>query len=131
MALNILKGILYVIITVYGMAIVVRVIDILSKKLDEIQANTKLAEYERLNSYIDVAQNVVETAVLSVSQTYVDELKKSGKFTKESHYEAKEQAINIANELLTSDVRNAITNLYGDVDTYIDNLVEKYVLEWK
>lgn len=131
MALNILKGILYVIITVYGMAIVVRVIDILSKKLDEIQANTKLAEYERLNSYIDIAQNVVETAVLSVSQTYVDELKKSGKFTKESHYEAKEQAINIANELLTSDVRNAITNLYGDVDTYIDNLVEKYVLEWK
>ena len=27
--------------------------------------------------------------------------------------------------------KKAITNLYGDVDTYIDNLVEKYVLELK
>ena len=131
MALNILKGILYVIITVYGMAIVVRVIDILSKKLDEIQANTKLAEYERLNSYIDVAQDAVETAVLSVSQAYVNELKKNGSFTKEAHYKAKEQAIDIANSLITSDVRNAIETLHGDVDTYIDNLVEKYVLELK
>ena len=131
MILNILKGILYVIIIMYGATIIERVVSILGKKLDEIQANTKLAEYERLNSYIDVAQDAVETAVLSVSQTYVGELKKNGSFTKEAHYQAKKQAIDIANTLITKDVKKAITNLYGDVDTYIDNLVEKYVLELK
>lgn len=129
MVLSILKGILYVLITVYAMGIVARVIAILNSKIDEIQANTKLAENGKLNSYVDIAQGVVEIAVLSVAQTYVDELKKNGEFTKEAHYKAKNKAIEIANELITNDVRNAIKTLYGDVDTYIENLVEKFVLK--
>ena len=56
---------------------------------------------------------------------------KNGAFTKEAHYQAKEQAVNIANALITKDVRDAIETLHGDVDTYIDNLIEKCVLEIK
>lgn len=129
MVLSILKGFLYVLITVYALGVVARIITVLNSKIDEIQANTKLAENGKLNLYIDTAQKVVEIAVLSVAQTYVDELKKNGEFTKEAHYKAKNQAIEIANELITNDVRNAIKTVYGDVDTYIDNLVERFVLE--
>ena len=131
MVFSILKGILYVLITVYAIGIVARVIEVLNIKIDEIQANTKLAKNGKLNSYVDIAQGVVEVAVLSVMQVYVDELKKNGEFTKEAHYEAKNKAIEIANTLITNDVRNAIKTLYGDVDVYIENLIEKYVLELK
>ena len=40
------------------------------------------AEREKLNQYIDYAQEAITTAVTSVSQTYVDSLKKNGKFDK-------------------------------------------------
>ena len=130
-ALEILKGIVYIVVICYGVEIAGKVIDVFNKNIDEVQANTKLAEHQKLNLYIDVAQDAVETAVLSVSQTYVDVLKKNGAFTKEAHYQAKEQAVNIANALITKDVRDAIETLHGDVDTYIDNLIEKCVLEIK
>lgn len=128
---EVLSIVLYVAITGAGVVVVKKVLDHVNASIDDIQANTKLAEYEKLNKVIDRVQFVMTTIVQSVNQEFVDELKKSGKFTKESAIEAKEMALNMAESLITEEAANAIEQVYGDVDLYIDSLIETLVKELK
>lgn len=128
---DILSIIIYTVITGAGAIIVKKVLDRLNASIDNIQVNTKLAEYEKLNKIIDQVQSVVATIVQSVNQTFVDSLKQSGIFTKESAIEAKNMALDMADTLLTEEAINAIEQVYGDVDVYLDSLIETLVKELK
>jgi hypothetical protein len=128
---DILSVIIYAVITGAGAIIVKKVLDRLNASIDNIQVNTKLAEYEKLNKIIDQVQSVVATIVQSVNQTFVDSLKQSGIFTKESAIEAKNMALDMADTLLTEEAINAIEQVYGDVDVYLDSLIETLVKELK
>ena len=77
--------------------------------------------------YINGAVDAVSMAVSTVMQTYVDNVKKDGKFTQEAQNEAKAQAIEIATNLITVDAQKAITNLYGDFSVWICNKIEEEV----
>ena len=66
-------------------------------------------------------------AVSTVMQTYVDNIKKDGKFTQEAQNEAKAQAIEIATNLITVDAQKAITSMYGDFSVWIYNKIEEEV----
>lgn len=128
---EILSIALYVFITGAGVIVVKKVLDHINASIDDIQANTKLSEYEKLNIVIDRVQSVMTTIVQSVNQEFVDELKKSGTFTKESASEAKDMALNMANVLITEETANAIEQVYGDVDLYLDSLIEDLVKNLK
>lgn len=121
----------YTVITGCGLAIIKKVIDVANVKIDELQEVTELKKYEKLNKYIDDAQNVVATVVTSIAGTFVDSLKKSGNFSKEAQKEAKNQAIEISKSLITEEMKNAITVARGDFDVYLDNLIEQIVREIK
>lgn len=89
-----------------------------------------------VNSYIKNKQVVgivqcIETAVMSVAQTYVDALKKEGKFDSVAQEEAKKKAIEIATDLIGVKGQTLITKLYGDFATYLDNKIEELVKKTK
>lgn len=128
---EILSVLIYVIITGCGVAIVKKVLDFGNAKIDELQVTTKLSEYDKLNILIDQAQSVVTTIVQSINQTFVSSLKTSGEFTKESATQAKDMALQMAHELITDEIADAITSVYGNVDKYLDILVEQVVNELK
>lgn len=128
---EVMSLIMFAIITGAGVAIVDKLLRCMNASIDEIQKNTKLAEYKKLNTIIDGVQDMVTTIVQSVNQTFVSDLKKSKKFTKESAVEAKNKALEVAKELITEESANAIEEVYGNVDVYLDNLVESIVAELK
>lgn len=125
--MEVLKAVLYIILTTAGIALVRQAIVFLNKKIDEVQTGTELAEYEQLNSYIDAAQDIIQSVVLQVSQTYVDTLKAAGQFTNEAQAAAKSKAIDLAKTLISDAAREAIIVLYGDFDAYLDTMIEKWV----
>lgn len=123
--------VIFTIITGAGVVIVEKITKYVNASIDNVQESTKLAKYEKLNKIIDQVQVVVTTVVQSVNQVFVDDLKKSKKFTKESATEAKNKALEMAKELLTDEATTAIEQVYGNVDVYLDNLVESVVKELK
>jgi hypothetical protein len=112
------------IITACGVAIVAKLMQFINGKIDVAQTKVK---NEKVNWLIDKTQDVITTAVQSVSQTYVSTLKNEGKFDGVAAQEAKKRALEIIDELLTIDARKAIESTYGDVDTYINHAVEEAV----
>jgi len=124
---DILSIVIYTVITGAGVIVVKKVLDFVNTKIDEVQTNTQLSKYDSLNKIIDQVQSVVTTAVQATNQTFVDDLKKAKKFTKESATEAKNKAFETAKKLITEEAANAIEQVYGNVDVYLDNLIEDTV----
>lgn len=126
-----LRDLVYVVITVLVPVLLPKVLVFLNSKIDEVQKNAAIADNEIVNKYIDNVQTVLVTAVTSVSQTYVDSLKRAGAFTKEAQIEAKNKAIELAKTLITDEAANAITSTYGDFDAYLDAAIETLVNQLK
>lgn len=87
--------------------------------------NTTVAKYAQ-----EITQ-AVTTAVTYVSQTYVDELKKSGTFTEENQKIAIEKALEVARQQLTQEALEFITTAYGDITEYLTSLLEAEVRNQK
>ena len=87
--------------------------------------NATVAKYAQ-----EIAQ-AVATAVTYVSQTYVDELKKSGTFSEENQKIAIEKALEVARQQLTQEALEFITTTYGDITEYLTSLLEAEVRNQK
>jgi hypothetical protein len=66
-----------------------------------------------------------------VQQTYVDELKKADKFSKEAHQIALEKAKDRAISLMNEDITNAIEASYGNIDNYVVTIIESIIQQGK
>lgn len=128
---DILQMVIYAIITGCGVMLIKSIMDYINNKIDEVQATTKLANHEKINRIIDQVQGIVYNIVVSINQVMVESLKSEGKFDKESAEIAKETAIDKAKELLSDEAIKAIEQIYGDVDPYLDVLIESVVNELK
>ena len=106
--LDLAKELLYILLTGCGVAVAGAIINFINQKIDEVQSNTKLVEYENLNKHVDDAQGIIVKIVKAVSQTYVDKLKEAGKFTNEAQDYAKKQAMSIATALISIEGKEAI-----------------------
>ncbi len=122
--MDFLMPILYTILTACGVTIAAQLLRFVNAKIDAAQININ---NEKFNNAIDYAQGIIETAVMSVSQTYVDGLKASGKFDGSAAQAAKEQAMEIATEFISEDGREAIEAIYGDFTAYLEHAIEQYV----
>ena len=94
------------------------------------QTATKISN-ELVRQYLQEAIDSVLQAVTYVSQTYVDSLKKQGKFDAEAQKIAFNTAKDIALQLLTEDAKNLIADLYGDLTVWLDTKIEQTVKEQK
>ena len=124
---NVLENICFIVISSCSVALAKYICTLINNKINELQINEELKQYEKLNCYIDSAQDVISNAVLTVTQTYVESLKKAGNFNKEAQIEAKNMAMDIAHKLITENCKEAIITLYGDFDEYLDSAIESLV----
>lgn len=86
---------------------------------------------ELVRTYLQEATDAVLQAVTYTSQTYVDTLKKQGKFDKEAQKTAFNTAKDIALKLLTDEAKQMIEDLYGDLMLWLETKIEQTVKEQK
>lgn len=77
--------------------------------------------------YLAAAEEAARRAVTYVSQTYVDALKKSDKFTKENQEEALNRAVEKATNLLTHEAVLFLEGAYGDLTEFLKTYIEAEV----
>lgn len=123
-----LHELLYVLIVIILPLLVRYVVVYLNVKTKEY---SERLENETLRKYVEDANEVIASIVLAVSQTYVDAMKKAGKFTPEAQEIAKNMAIQKAKELISEASKEAIITLYNDFEAYINNQIEALVRETK
>lgn len=102
--------------------VVIPLISLLGGKLIQL-ISTKIKD-EKASSFLTQATNIVLDAVRSVFQTYVEALKKEGKFDEDAQLLALNKAKEIVLDQLSDDIKNFISNNYGDLASWITNQIE-------
>ena len=97
---------------------------LISVKITEIKQKTN---DETAKKYLDMLETTIQNAVLATTQTYVDSLKKQGKFDAEAQKEAFKQTYDAVMRVLTADAVKYLTESVGDLQTYITNKIEANV----
>lgn len=128
---ELIQNILYILITSSGILLIKCIMNFINAKIDELQTEKEIKDNDLLNQYIDMVQQIVYNVVLTVTQTYVESLKKNGKFDDVAQAEAKSMALNMAKELISEEARNAVIIVYSDFDSYLSALIESYVKQTK
>ena len=82
------------------------------------------------DTLVDVT-SIIINSVDTVGQTYVNNLKENGKFKAEEQATALQKAIDQTKELLSLDATNLVVEKYNDLDLYIRNTIESYILSNK
>lgn len=126
--MEVLKDILYIVITTAIPVLITYLCKFLYEKWTE--GRVKI-ENEKVSATLDNVIKMVLDVVETTNQTFVDELKKNGEFTKEAAAEAFNISKEKALKMLSSDAVEIITKVYGDVDVYLDTLIEATVRQLK
>lgn len=95
---------------------------------------TRLIQYlnqrikdEKTRSILTGLTAIIERAVRSVFQTYVESLKKTNGFGKEEQAKALELARSEVTKQLTNETASFIQETYGDVNTFITSQIESTI----
>lgn len=115
---NILLNIISVIVT----AIILPLISYLGLRLTTY-LNNKIKD-EKAKTLLTKATQIVTNAVRSVFQTYVESLKAEGKFDEHSQNVAFKKAKDIVQAEFSDDIKNFISENYGDLTEWITNQIE-------
>lgn len=91
----------------------------------------KELDNETAAKYMNMAADAVAQAVTYTAQTFTDALKAEGKFTKERQIEAFNKAKDKTLEILGDAVVNALGEIYGDFDTWVETKIEQVCREIK
>lgn len=126
--MKMIMDLLYILITAAVPVLTTYVCKFLYAKWTESKVKV---ENEKISTTMDSVINMVLDVVESVNQTFVDELKKKGEFTEETAKEAFNKSKETALKMLSNESAEIITTVYGDVDVYLDTLIEATVKQLK
>ena len=126
--MEMLKDLLYILITTMIPILTTYLCKFLYAKWTESKEKIK---NEKISNTLDNVVTMVLDVVTSVNQTYVDELKKKGEFTEETAKEAFNKSKETALKMLSEDAAKIIVAVYGDIDVYLDTLIEATVKQLK
>ena len=93
-------------------------------KIDELKQKTK---DENARKYLDMLNETIAAAVLATTQTYVESLKKEGKFDLDAQKSAFQQTYDAVMKVLTDDAKKYVVTIVGDLETYVTNKIEAQV----
>lgn len=82
-------------------------------------------------SFLNAINSIVLSAVQNVFQSFVDTMKKNGKFDENAQIEAKERALTIIKSQLTPELKEFIVSNYGDIEEFLKNKVEATIYQLK
>ena len=100
------------------------VTDFIRVKVDEVQTRI---QSENIQNIINRVSTLVADVVDYVSQTYVDDLKKSDQFSVEEQLAALEMAYRRTLGMIDENAKSVLDDVFGDVNTYIFTLIEAAV----
>lgn len=103
-------------------------VKLINKKAAEISATT---DSEILQKYITMVQDTITTCVIATNQTYVDTLKEKGEFGPDAQAEAFERTKTAVLAILSEEAKVYISNVFGDAEQFIDQLIENAVADNK
>lgn len=121
---ELLQTLLYTVITTILPIITAYIISFLKAKRDEKLQNIN---NEYIRNTLKDAMDIILDTVDTISQTFVDDLKKDGKFDKDKQKEALEKAINQAKKLMSEEAISLIIEKYNDLDEWIRTQIEAYI----
>lgn len=116
--------VLYVVIIAVVPVLAKYIVDLLNSKREEISAR---AESFAFQDAILRAIQLVQDAVDTTSQTYVEALKKEGKFDSESQKKAMDMTIQSVEKLMDKDMKDLINTVYLDFDEWVRVQIESYI----
>ena len=79
------------------------------------------------NNSFAMAFDIVTLAVQYIQQTYVDNLKASGKFTKEAQVAARDSCVKLVKNLMNDEIKDFISVTYGDLDSWVIATIESVI----
>lgn len=82
---------------------------------------------EKQKKYIEMLNNTITDCVIATTQTYVETLKKQGKFDKEAQEQAFLMTFNAVSGLLTKESKKYLNEAIEDLDLYIKQKIESEV----
>lgn len=100
------------------------IINFIRTKTKEINASY---DNEVLIKYTTMISDTITNCVIATNQTYVESLKKEGKFDLEAQKKAFELTYEAVLGILSEEVKNYITSIHSDINLYITNLIEAEV----
>ena len=100
------------------------VVKYIQVKMEEIQLKT---ENEMINKYLAMLASTVTECVIATNQTYVDALKKEGKFDIDAQKKAFEMTRDAVMLILTEEAQNYLSVAVGDLNLYIAQQIEAAV----
>lgn len=95
--------------------------------LASIEANKTQEEKELAAKYLNMVEETVTNCVIATNQTYVDSLKTEGKFDAEAQKIAFEKTLNAVLAILSEDAKQYLTQIFGDLNIFLSNLIESQV----
>lgn len=95
--------------------------------LAKIETNRSQEEKELASKYLDMVEKTVSDCVMATNQTYVDSLKAEGKFDADAQKIAFTSTLNAVLAILSKDAKNYLTQIFGDLNVYLTNLIESQV----
>lgn len=97
---------------------------LISVKIKELKQKTN---DDTAKKYLDMLNDTIAATVLATTQTYVEALKKQGKFDEAAQKEAFKQTYDAVMKVLTAEAIKYITVSVGDLETYVTNQIEAQV----
>ena len=104
--------------------LVTYLVKFINAKSKELEAQTDSAIAKK---YISMLSNKITSCVIATNQTYVESLKKQGKFDAEAQKEAFQMTLNAVLAVLSDEAKEYLTAIYGDLNAYITNQIEATV----
>jgi hypothetical protein len=100
------------------------VVKVVNAKLAETAASRK-NELEK--KYLDMLSDTISDCVIATTQTYVDSLKKQGKFDADAQKEAFNQTYEAVMCILSEEAKEYLNEAIGDLNLYITQKIEAEV----
>lgn len=100
------------------------VIKWVNSKRDEMKSKT---EDEKAKKYIDIVADIINTCVIATNETYVKAMKNQNIFDAEAQKQALTQTKDAVINILSTEAKDVLTGVYGDLDAFILAKIEESV----
>lgn len=97
-------------------------------KAEELKSKTTS---NTIQKYEDMIKDTIIQCVVATNQTYVDNLKRQGKFDEEAQKEAFNRTLQAVELMLSEEAQNYIIEISGDLEAYLTQLIESAVYTQK
>lgn len=104
--------------------LVVYLVQYIKAKGNEISTNV---DSELASKYILMLTTTISDCVMATNQTYVEALKKEGKFDKDAQAKAFQMTYDAVMDILTEDAKEYLASFYGDLTLYLTKRIEAEV----